>query len=103
LQSQDSRKEFSGKSAFWERSLAAVHLIRASTQITDWSEAMGADAKRVSRRGFLLAMGAGGAATAAAMMVKNGASSPPAGKGRRASRGYQATEHVSNYYRTTKV
>jgi hypothetical protein len=60
-------------------------------------------AKRVSRRGFLLAMGAGGAATAAALMVRNTPSSPSGGKSKRASRGYQATEHVNNYYRTAKV
>ena len=30
---------------------------------------------------------------------------PPAesGKGKRATRGYHATEHINNYYRTTKV
>lgn len=60
--------------------------------------------KRLSRRNFLLTVGAGGAATAAAIVAKN--SSPtqtPAGKDKRATRGYHATEHVNNYYRTTKV
>lgn len=55
-----------------------------------------------SRRHFLLAAGAGGAA--AAIAAKNGA---PAERARnpdkRASRGYQASEHVNRYYRTTKV
>lgn len=60
--------------------------------------------KRLSRRNFLLAVGAGGAATAAAIVAKN--SSPTqssSSKDKRATRGYHATEHVNNYYRTTKV
>ena len=60
--------------------------------------------KRLSRRNFLLTVGAGGAATAAAIVAKN--SSPtqsPSGNDKRATRGYHATEHVNNYYRTTKV
>ena len=60
--------------------------------------------KRLSRRNFLLTLGAGSAATAAAIVAK---SSPPgaskAGGGKRETRGYHATEHVNNYYRTTKV
>jgi hypothetical protein len=61
-------------------------------------------AKRLSRRNFLLAAGAGGVATAAAIVAKN--SSPTAGapdKSKRATRGYHASEHINNYYRTTKV
>jgi len=58
---------------------------------------------RLSRRNFLLTVGAGGAATAAAVVASK--KSPPAasGKGKRATRGYHATEHVNNYYRTAKV
>ena len=60
--------------------------------------------KRLSRRNFLLAVGAGGAATAAAIVTKNVAQAPAAsGQGKRATRGYHASEHVNNYYRTTKV
>jgi hypothetical protein len=60
--------------------------------------------KRLSRRNFLLAVGAGGAATAAAIVAKNVAQAPAAsGQGTRATRGYHASEHVNNYYRTTKV
>ena len=59
--------------------------------------------KRLSRRNFLLTVGAGGAATAAAIVAKTPSTSPSAGKGKRATRGYHASEHVSNYYRTTKV
>ena len=65
-------------------------------------------AKRLSRRNFLWAAGAGGAATAAAtaaaIMAKNlPRAQPAAGQGKRATRGYHATEHVNSYYRTTKV
>jgi hypothetical protein len=60
-------------------------------------------AQRLSRRNFLLTVGAGGAATAAALVARNGA--PPASpqKSKRATRGYHATAHVNDYYRTTKV
>jgi hypothetical protein len=65
---------------------------------------MTARTQRLSRRNFLLAVGAGGAATAAAIMAKNVPQAQPlSGEGKRATRGYQATEHVNNYYRTTKV
>lgn len=61
-------------------------------------------AKRLSRRNFLFAAGAGGVATAAAIVAKNPSSSPqPADKSKRDTRGYQSSEHVNNYYRTTKV
>ncbi len=58
----------------------------------------------LSRRNFLLTMGAGGAATAAAIVAKN-SPTPPAtdSKDKRATRGYEVSEHINNYYRTTKV
>ena len=58
----------------------------------------------ISRRNFLLTMGAGGAATAAAIAGKN-ASTPAASdsKDKRATSGYKVSEHINNYYRTTKV
>ena len=59
---------------------------------------------RLSRRNFLLTLGAGGAAPAAANGATNpGSESLKKGKDKRASRGYQASEHVNNYYRTAKV
>ena len=59
---------------------------------------------RLSRRSFLLTMGAGGAATAAAIVAKNAATpQPDTSKDKRATRGYHASEHINNYYRTTKV
>ena len=60
---------------------------------------------KLSRRNFLLTVGAGSAATAAAMVASN-SSNPSAeqtSKDKRATQGYQASEHVNNYYRTTKV
>lgn len=60
--------------------------------------------KRLSRRNFILAVGAGGAATAAAIVAsKAGSQKPETSPGKRATRGYHASEHISNYYRTTKV
>jgi hypothetical protein len=60
-------------------------------------------AKRLSRRNFLLAAGAGGVATAAAIVAKNSSSPQSPDKNKRATRGYHASEHINNYYRTTKV
>ena len=59
---------------------------------------------QLSRRNFLLTMSAGGAATAAAIVARN-ASSPAASgsKDKRATSGYKVSEHINNYYRTTKV
>jgi hypothetical protein len=60
--------------------------------------------QRLSRRNFLMAAGVGGAVTAAAIIART-SSAPLPGKdtGKRFSRGYQASAHVNNYYRTTKV
>ena len=61
--------------------------------------------KKLSRRNFLLAASAGGVATAAAIVATKPTSQKPspATNDKRATRGYQASEHVNNYYRTTKV
>jgi hypothetical protein len=61
--------------------------------------------KRLSRRNFLFAVGTGGAVTAAAIVTKNvpQAQSAPAAGDKRATRGYQVSEHVGHYYRTAKV
>jgi len=60
--------------------------------------------QRLSRRNFLLTLGAGGTAAAAALVAKN---SPPAAatpeNSKRSGSGYQESAHVRNYYRTTKV
>ncbi len=57
----------------------------------------------LSRRNFLLTMGAGGAATAAAIVGKHAASPSGSGKDKRATSGYKVSEHIENYYRTTKI
>ncbi|HYL91104.1 MAG TPA: formate dehydrogenase [Burkholderiales bacterium] len=62
--------------------------------------------KKLSRRNFLLTLGAGGAATAAAVVATRAPNTKPApssSRDKRATRGYQETAHTSNYYRTTKV
>ncbi len=59
---------------------------------------------KLSRRNFLLAVGAGGAATAAAIVGKNASTTSASdSKDKRATSGYKVSEHISNYYRTTKV
>jgi len=61
---------------------------------------------RLSRRNFLIAVGAGGAATAAAIaskVVTSPAASPATGNEKRRGKGYQETAHVRSYYNTAKV
>jgi len=64
---------------------------------------MSEHSQRLSRRKFLLTVGAGGAATAAAVVTAKKITPAASGKGKRATVGYHATEHVNNYYRTAKV
>ena len=70
-------------------------------EATDMSERT----KKLSRRNFLLTLGAGGAATAAAVVATKAPplKPAPASSDKRATRGYQETAHTNNYYRTTKV
>ena len=59
---------------------------------------------KLSRRNFLLAAGAGSVAATAALVANQGREAPP--KKQEAatdSKGYRLTEHIQNYYRTTKV
>ena len=62
---------------------------------------------RLNRRNFLLAVSAGGAATVAAIAAKTTTQALPAdtgtGTGKRSTKGYTSSEHIDNYYRTTKV
>ena len=60
---------------------------------------------RLSRRNFLLAAGAGGVAGAAAIVAGNSVKQKPVAvpDDKRSGKGYQVSEHVNNYYRTTKV
>ena len=58
----------------------------------------------ISRRHFLFAAGASGAVAATALVAtgKDGTVQPTKLKAP-ASNGYHVTEHIRNYYRTTKV
>ena len=57
----------------------------------------------LSRRNFLLTVGASGAAGAAAIIGKNAATpGAAASKDKRATSGYKVSAHIENYYRTTK-
>jgi len=59
---------------------------------------------KLSRRNFLLAVGAGGAATAAAIASKS--LTPPTdavAAGDKRGKGYRETAHVRSYYNTAKV
>jgi hypothetical protein len=66
---------------------------------------MSENKSKLSRRNFLLAIGASGAAGADAFAAKTVPQvQPPAASGdKRRSAGYQASAHVRNYYRTAKV
>jgi hypothetical protein len=59
---------------------------------------------KLSRRNFLLAVGATGAAGAAAIAAKSTGQQTPGTTVKEEKRtGYQLSEHVRNYYRTTQV
>jgi hypothetical protein len=63
---------------------------------------MKSTATKLSRRTFLLAAGAGTAATGLALVAKNTAPAKTSDADK-AGQGYQLTEHVRKYYRSTKV
>ena len=60
---------------------------------------------KLSRRNFLLAVGASGAAGAAAIVATGVPQAQPAAVAgdKKRSTGYQESAHVRNYYRTAKV
>jgi len=66
---------------------------------------MNEKSSKLSRRAFLLSVGAGGAAGAAMLVAKQHApaTTQTAAQDKRGARGYQETAHVQNYYRTTQV
>ena len=59
--------------------------------------------RRLSRRNFLIGLGAGGASATVALVSKE--HEPDTGRTAKgdAKKGYRVTEHVRNYYRTAKV
>ena len=60
--------------------------------------------RKLSRRNFLLAAGAGGVvATAAVVAGKSSQGQPKKAEVVSGSKGYHVTEHVRKYYNTTKV
>jgi hypothetical protein len=58
---------------------------------------------RKSRRNFLLAVTAGGAATAAAVVAQRAPTAKAPDKSKRSGAGYAESAHIRNYYRTAKV
>jgi hypothetical protein len=61
---------------------------------------------KLSRRNFLFAVGASGAASAAAIVatvVPKAAPVAASASDKRKTKGYHATAHIRNYYNTTKV
>jgi hypothetical protein len=59
--------------------------------------------RKLSRRGFLLAVGAGGASATVALVAKQPDTAKKSADAVSTSKGYQLTEHVQKYYRTAKV
>ena len=64
---------------------------------------MKAPTSKLSRRNFLLTVGAGGVATVAAVATKAPQTQTKKVSAAPGSQGYQLTEHVRKYYSTTKV
>ncbi len=58
---------------------------------------------KLSRRNFLLAVGAGGAAATAALVAKAPPTQIKKKEAVSGSKGYHLTEHIRKYYSTTKV
>jgi hypothetical protein len=59
--------------------------------------------QRLSRRNFLLTLGAGGTAAAATLVARNTQPAATPEKSKRGASAYQESAHVRNYYRTAKV
>lgn len=59
--------------------------------------------RKLSRRNFLVALGAGGASATVAMVSKEKEQGTAGSEKAESSRGYRVTEHIRNYYRTAKV
>ena len=64
---------------------------------------MKSPASKLSRRNFLLALGAGGAATAAVVATKGPQAQTKKTEAVTDSKGYHVTDHIRKYYNTAKV
>ena len=66
---------------------------------------MKSSASKLSRRKFLLGVGAGGVVTTAAVVVASKNTQTPTKKAEAVtgSKGYHVTEHIRKYYATTKI
>ena len=66
---------------------------------------MSKPSKPTSRRQFLISIGTGGAVTAAAVVaaVAPQTEAPAASSANQDADGYQVSEHINKYYRTTRV
>ena len=61
---------------------------------------------RLSRRHFLFALGAGGAATAVTVAARGSTNEQPvdaAATDARRARGYRESAHIARYYRSTRI
>lgn len=64
---------------------------------------MNSPQRKLSRRHFMLALGAGGATAAAALVANHTADATKRPEVASTSKGYRLTEHVKKYYDTAKV
>lgn len=64
---------------------------------------MKTSSSKLSRRNFLLGVGAGGVATAAVVANKRPQAQPKKAEAVSGSKGYHLTEHIRKYYSTTKI
>jgi hypothetical protein len=67
------------------------------------ASASAAPSASLDRRRFLMAFGAGAAGAASAPVLAAPAALVPPAEDKPDSRGYQETEHVRRYYRTTRI
>ena len=59
--------------------------------------------RKLSRRNFLVALGAGGASATVALVAKEKEQGTAGSAKQESAQGYRLTEHIQNYYRTAKV
>ncbi|HXV10274.1 MAG TPA: twin-arginine translocation signal domain-containing protein [Burkholderiales bacterium] len=64
---------------------------------------MNSPQRKLSRRHFMLALGAGGATAAAALVTHDSADATKRPEVASTTKGYRLTEHVKKYYETVKV